>query len=63
MRKLGLIGGMSWVSTRSYYEQINRIVQREVDKRASAPMVIESLDFAGLSGSTARKTGRAGPKC
>jgi aspartate racemase len=48
MRKLGLIGGMSWVSTRSYYEQINRIIQRDVDPRASAPMVIESLDFAEI---------------
>lgn len=46
MRKLGLIGGMSWVSTRSYYERINRYVQRNVDKTASAPMLIESLDFS-----------------
>ena len=48
MRKLGLIGGMSWVSTRSYYEQINRIVQRRLDRRSSAPLLIESLDFAQL---------------
>ena len=45
MRKLGLIGGMSWISTRTYYEQINRLVQRELGQNASAPMVIESLDF------------------
>lgn len=48
MRKLGLIGGMSWVSTRTYYEHINRIVQQRVDKRASAPLLIESLDFSNL---------------
>ena len=48
MHKLGLIGGMSWVSTRTYYERINRYVQRHVDKTASAPMLIESLDFAQL---------------
>ena len=47
MRKLGLIGGMSWVSTRTYYEHINRIVQR-TDPRASAPLLIESLDFSQL---------------
>ncbi|MEO6040297.1 MAG: amino acid racemase [Croceibacterium sp.] len=47
MRKLGLIGGMSWVSTRSYYDRINRIVQR-ADPYASAPLLIESLDFAEL---------------
>lgn len=48
MRKLGLIGGMSWVSTRTYYEHINRIVQQKVDSHASAPLLIESLDFARL---------------
>ncbi len=46
MRKLGLIGGMSWVSTRTYYERINRFVQRQVGATSSAPMLIESLDFA-----------------
>ncbi|TAD81022.1 MAG: aspartate racemase, partial [Sphingomonadales bacterium] len=28
MRKLGIIGGMSWVSTATYYDGINRIVQK-----------------------------------
>ena len=46
MRKLGLIGGMSWVSTRTYYEHINRIIQQRTDRRSSAPLLIESLDFA-----------------
>lgn len=48
MRKLGLIGGMSWVSTRTYYEHINRIVQQRTDRRTSAPLLIESLDFSQL---------------
>ncbi|WP_340586693.1 aspartate/glutamate racemase family protein [Erythrobacter alti] len=48
MRKLGLIGGMSWVSTHRYYERINKRVQREVGARASAPMLIESLDFSQI---------------
>lgn len=48
MRKLGLIGGMSWFSTRSYYERINKLVQRRVGEHASAPLVIESLDFSDL---------------
>ncbi|MGB3167835.1 MAG: amino acid racemase [Alteraurantiacibacter sp.] len=46
MRKLGLIGGMSWVSTRRYYERINTVVQRMRGAPASAPMLIESLDFS-----------------
>ncbi|GGD97558.1 hypothetical protein GCM10011515_16670 [Tsuneonella deserti] len=50
MRKLGLIGGMSWVSTRDYYEQINRGVRRRTSPMTSAPLLIESLDFAELWG-------------
>ncbi len=50
MRKLGLIGGMSWVSTRTYYEHINRLVQKNRSVPSSAPMLIESLDFAQLYG-------------
>lgn len=49
MRKLGLIGGMSWYSTRTYYEHINRLVQNRAGKRASAPLLIESLDFSDLA--------------
>ena len=50
MRKLGLIGGMSWVSTRTYYEHINRIVQASKGHLSSAPLLIESLDFSELYG-------------
>jgi len=50
LRKLGLIGGMSWVSTRDYYEQINRGVRRRTTAMTSAPLLIESLDFAQLWG-------------
>ena len=49
MRKLGLIGGMSWYSTRSYYEHINRGVQARTVPERSAPLLIESLDFARLA--------------
>ena len=48
MRKLGLIGGMTWLSTRTYYEHINQLVQAKAGKRASAPLLIESLDFTAL---------------
>lgn len=48
VRKLGLIGGMSWYSTRTYYEHINRLVQATAGKQASAPLLIESLDFSTL---------------
>ncbi|GGY98532.1 aspartate/glutamate racemase family protein [Novosphingobium colocasiae] len=48
MRKIGLIGGLSWYSTRTYYEHINRGVQARAGKQASAPMVIENLDASAL---------------
>lgn len=49
MRKLGLIGGMSWLSTRTYYEHINRLIQAKLGPTASAPLLIESLDFSELA--------------
>ncbi len=48
LRKLGLIGGMSWVSTGIYYDRINRIIQKRAAPMASAPLLIESLDFCQL---------------
>jgi aspartate racemase len=48
LRKLGLIGGMSWVSTAMYYEQINKGVARKRGGLASAPLLMESMDFAAV---------------
>ena len=48
MRKLGLIGGMSWVSTAMYYEQINKGVAKKLGGLASAPLLMESMDFAAI---------------
>jgi len=41
---------MSWVSTRTYYEHINRLVQQRAGNHTSAPLLIESLDFSELYG-------------
>lgn len=49
MRKIGLIGGMSWLSTRTYYDHINKLVQAHAGIDHSAPLLIESLDYANLS--------------
>lgn len=48
MRKLGLIGGLSWVSTAAYYEQINKLVQKRIAPMAGPPMMIESLDYSRI---------------
>ncbi|MEL7689295.1 aspartate/glutamate racemase family protein [Citromicrobium bathyomarinum] len=52
MRKFGLIGGMSWVSTAMYYKWINKGVAARAGAMVSAPLLIESLNFAELSGLT-----------
>ncbi len=49
MRKLGIIGGMSWVSTALYYDAINKGVSRRVGGLASAPLLIENHDFAPIA--------------
>ena len=49
MRKIGLIGGMSWLSTRTYYDHINKLVQSRAGLDHSAPLLIESLDYSKLS--------------
>jgi aspartate racemase len=46
LRKLGIIGGTSWLSTALYYEQINRGIVGRLGGYHSARLVIESLDFA-----------------
>lgn len=60
MRKIGLIGGLSWYSTRTYYDHIQHGVQARAGKQASAPMVIDSLDASDLTRlSTAQDWSRA----
>ena len=49
MRKLGLIGGMSWVSTAMYYEAINKGVARRLGGLNSAPLLMESHNFAEVA--------------
>ena len=46
MRTIGLIGGMSWHSTMTYYRVLNESVARECGGHSSARIVLQSLDFA-----------------
>jgi aspartate racemase len=48
MQTLGLIGGMSWHSTSSYYRIINEVVADRLGGHASAPIALRSLDFAAV---------------
>lgn len=49
MRTLGLIGGMSWESTLLYYRAINTGVRERLGGLHSAPLLIESVDFAAIA--------------
>ena len=49
MRKLGIIGGLSWVSTELYYRQLQLAVQKVAGAPCSAPLVVESLNFCDLA--------------
>jgi aspartate racemase len=49
LRKLGIIGGMSWASTALYYEHINRGIAQRLGGLHSALLAMESLDFAHIA--------------
>lgn len=46
MKKLGLLGGMTWESTVTYYQQINEHVKNMLGGYHSAEMLMYSVDFA-----------------
>lgn len=44
MKKIGMIGGLSWVSTAEYYRRLNEIVQERLGGVRSARLLLESVD-------------------
>lgn len=46
MKTIGLIGGMSWESTVTYYQIINQTVQERLGGLHSAKLLLYSVDFA-----------------
>ena len=48
MKTIGLIGGMSWESTVSYYRLINTAVKEKLGGLHSAKCVLYSVDFAEI---------------
>ncbi len=45
MKTIGLIGGMSWESSKVYYEYINRLTQQKLGGSHSAKSIMTSLDY------------------
>jgi aspartate racemase len=48
MRTIGLLGGMSWESSASYYAEVNRLVAQRLGGLHSARLVLMSVDFAQI---------------
>ncbi len=48
MKKIGLIGGMSWESSAVYYDIINKKVREKLGGFNSAHCILESLNFAEI---------------
>lgn len=46
MKRIGLLGGMSWESSAMYYRLINELVRSRLGGLSSADCVLRSLDFA-----------------
>jgi aspartate racemase len=49
MKTLGVIGGMSWESTATYYKWLNEGVRDALGGLHSAPIILHSVDFAGVA--------------
>lgn len=48
MQTIGLLGGMSWESTLSYYKALNEGVKVQLGGLHSAKVIINSVDFADI---------------
>ncbi len=78
MKTIGLIGGMSWESTVTYYQLLNRMARERLGGLHSAKLLLWSFDFAEIEAyqaagnwtaateemvSAARKLERGGAEC
>jgi len=46
MKRIGMLGGMSWESTALYYRLANQLVRERLGGLASADLLVRSVDFA-----------------
>ncbi|MGB5497373.1 MAG: aspartate/glutamate racemase family protein [Maribacter sp.] len=49
MKKIGLIGGITWQSTQLYYQYLNEGAAKALGEKHSCRCLIESVDFAEIS--------------
>lgn len=54
MKTIGMIGGMSWESTATYYRIVNEVVKSQLGGLHSAKVLLYSVDFAEIESCQAR---------
>ncbi len=55
MQRIGLIGGLTWVSTVEYYRRLNEIIQERLGGANSADLVLASVNREDYAQATSRK--------
>ena len=48
MKTVGIIGGMSWESTSTYYRRLNQLINERLGGLHSAELILASVDFAPI---------------
>ncbi len=48
MKTIGMLGGMSWESTATYYQMLNEYVKQHLGGLHSAKIILHSVDFAEI---------------
>ncbi|MEJ8475447.1 aspartate/glutamate racemase family protein [Roseibium algae] len=48
MKTIGMLGGMSWESTQTYYQMLNRMAREKLGGLHSAQLLLWSFDFAEI---------------
>ena len=52
MKTIGIIGGITWLSTVEYYKLLNELVNKELGGVSSAKIILHSVNFAEIKAMT-----------
>jgi aspartate racemase len=55
MQRIGLIGGLTWISTAEYYRRLNEIIQERLGGANSADLVLASINREDYARATSRR--------
>jgi aspartate racemase len=55
MQRIGLIGGLTWISTAEYYRRLNEIIQERLGGANSADLILASINREDYARATSRR--------